>query len=262
MPPPNTVGLPQRFFIIGEQNGTFERVEVVRSPLADVDSQLRNLAQELAMFIPRLFILPESRLACSASLTSKLLTLVCRLPSLRMSTYWRVVPASRETANKPTIVPHFVPADGAIRLAPEWLPPADMALFFLSHFDAHPTGWLYNRSSLAAIHTNKAVHGFFKLPLPNIYPNCKLCLGNDGNHIQPDVRAPLSVVMEKSLNVFQNSGWNADLLASNPVDIIHQFFRFSAEDNKTPMPARTDWPAHFIKVSNSDFNNIPFISIV
>lgn len=255
MATPVTTGLPPRFYQLSDA-GTFERVEIHRYPLIDVDSQLRAMAQDIPNFLPRQYVLPDFNLPVHMLISGSNLTHLVRLPSFKLSTYYTIRTGPR--GGSPAMVPVFKADGGAIRLTPDWTPPSDMALFFLSHFTFSSGYWAYSQSSLVAISLTKNVNGIFKLPLPNVYANCKLCLGREANETHNDAQMLTSVVFAKSLAIFQNSNWNTDMISENNLEVTEAMFRFSAEDNKTQLPVMKEWAQSCIKANNNLFTGIPF----
>lgn len=254
-------GLPPTFYAFSENGSSFERVEVRRMPLADVDAQIRALAQDIPSFITSMFSIPAG--IVHACLSNRLLTLVTILPSFPILTHWTVVkPTDRRS--KAYIVPTFTDNQDSFQASPVWSPPKDMRLFIMSHYDlvdAHPK---WARSSLVAVQTNPENKRHYKLPLPNIFGNCKLCLGRDNTQLtNEDIRKlPLADQMQKSVDVFTSGQWNIDLLHENNPDVINSMFRFSADDNKTQLDVPENWSAMLVAVSNQDFASIPFHSIL
>lgn len=260
-PSPQTEGLPKTFYAFSENGSSFERVEVRRTPLADVDSQLRALSQEIPTAIQNVFVIPAGKV--HMCLSNKLFTLITPLKEIPLLTYWTVVkPPDKRT--KAWIAPTFVNNASSFRASPVWCPPKDMRLFIMSHYNMPEGLPRWARSSLVAVSTDPENKRHYKLPLPNIFANCKLCLGRD---IVPLVSAeiialPLADQMQKSIEMFTAGEWNTDLLNENDPAVTNAVFRFSADDNKTQLDVPTEWPSLLVSVSNSDFNGIPFHSIL
>lgn len=256
-----TPGLAPTFYTLNDVNGTFEKVTITRQVVADADAQLRALSNDQCLFIPRACSVGRQPVHVAAS--AHLLTMACRLPNLRLSTFWKIIqPPDRR--HKPYIVPIFHDAgSGEFRAAPVWTPYSNMAMFFVSCFQTSNGQYVYSRSNIAVVCTDKRYPGTYRFPLPNIHGNGKLCLGSDAGQITADATLPLASMFDKALEVFQSSPWNTDLLNENAPDVINAHFRFSAEDNKTQVPGPIEeWPISWVKISNTDFSAIPFHTLL
>lgn len=260
----NTIagGIPARAYIISEDSGQFERLEIKRSPLTGVDSLLKQLAQEIPTFIPKMFMIPAGPVHFSFS--SKMLTLAVLLPTIRLLTLWSVVrpPDKRQKAY---LIPVFQGAD-TLRLAPVWTPPSNMRVFFCNHMQANGSGvYLHTHAALVAIRTDdKDDRKCYKLPLPNMYENCKLCMGGTPTQElqSPEMlKRPIADQMQAAVDSFNRSTWNGDLLSHNRIETVEAMFQFSAEDNVTQVNPMKDWHLSLPAVSNTDFATIPFHSL-
>ena len=84
----------------------------------------------------------------------------------------------------------------------------------------------------------------YRLPLPNLYEDCKLCTGQfEGSY------GSGAECVTASLEQFRKSKWNADLMRT--VERSQQFFRFQpTNETFTTLPiAATDWTTLCDKVS-------------
>jgi len=262
-----TLGLPQKFYTISAENGTFERVEVYRSPLSSVDSVLKTLAQDIPVFVKDLFVIPPGR-NVHIAFSSKLMTLVTELPSLRINTFWTLVkPEDKKKKGYFTPAFHNRNNNTAIQLAPEWKPPANMKVFFCNHFDqsAQDGVFRHSRASLVAIKTDDVKNrNHYKLPITNLYENCKLCLGSVsvGALITSAViLKPFADQMQLAVDLFNSSTWNSDLIQHVDISQCNKLFRISVEDNATTVEPWPEWHEHLPSVSNNDFVTIPFHSL-
>lgn len=138
-----------------------------------------------------------------------------------------------ETDDK-QIVPTFF-KDGEERVTLQWDPPKDCRLFLMLHVSplatVDGTSYVSRQQYLYAVDSDKAT---FRLPLPNLYDDCRICsgMGAEGFH------APfISDLVVTAVSSIANSQWNSDLLKS--LETSQKFFRFSgtAEGFKT-IPVR------------------------
>lgn len=266
-PNPSTLGLPKQFYTISAETGQFERVEVYRSPLSSVDNMLKTLAQDIPIFVRDMFVLPAGNVHVAFS--SKMLTMVMMLPTVQLNTQWTLF-KHEDKRKKGYFYPTFVDrrAGETVQLSPKWLPPANMRVFFCNHFD--PSGqdgvYRHSRASLVAIHlTEDGVEDrkHYKLPLTNLYDNCKLCLGSmHVNDLVTLVTKPYADQMQAALNGFNASTWNSDLIQHVNLEHSHKLIQISVDDNTTTVNPWGDWHKYLPPIGNTDFATVPFHSII
>lgn len=228
-----------------------------------MDDALRSLASEVVVTLPRMF--KSNGLWVHAVSLPKKLALLARLTAMQITTFYVPKPPARRGAPA-RIVPVFQQVPGSIPLTFKWTPPADMAVWFINHYNPNATGhWDYYYSSMVWTHAPGAgrapAAGLFKPPLPNVHENSKLCLGSGRENIQPpNYGTPLDGTFTSALNIFNANRWNADLLNLIDLSITEDMFAFDAVDNVTPIPMTTPWQDRMVncKVSNLEFNHIPF----
>lgn len=252
------IGLPNAFYAIDAEAGAFVRYTIMRQQIADVDQQIKALAQETSILFPKFSKLEtDVHLCCSP----KLLTLTCQLPKLRIATWFRVDPPARRGEHG-VATPCFGQQTSftCVQMDPWWTPPSNMRLFFATHFTPHQSEWLYSQSTLIVICTEKGQTAMFKFPFPNIYENGKLCLGNDATALTDRaVPMPLMEKFSKALTVFQRAPWNGDLLNGRDFAIAVQLVRFDADDpTKQLDPTIPQWWAQLTRINNALVASIPF----
>ena len=92
----------------------------------------------------------------------------------------------------------------------------------------------------------------YKLPLGNLYENCRLCMGDYDSTCSS---ATGSLVT--ALKQFRAAPWNSDLFSDE--DIVHKFFRFKPlEKGFQTLPIQVDWTTVCTKVSTA---NLKFIEV-
>jgi hypothetical protein len=94
-------------------------------------------------------------------------------------------------------------------------------------------------------------HRGFRLPLPNLHDDCRICTGNFEDRYDTGGEAVLA-----SLEQFRKSKWNADLMRT--VERSQKFFRFQPTNetfHTLPIEA-ADWTALCDKVSTDIMERI------
>lgn len=110
--------------------------------------------------------------------------------------------------------------DDGISFSPIWTPPTSMKLVFATkvlEFRTRPQTSHNHCCYLMAYHGKTC----WRLPLPNVYDNCDICMG------QFDGRADsVLAAFMKAYDQFNNSTWNSDLLDSSRKEKSDALFHF------------------------------------
>ena len=240
--------LPPQFIMLTPDG--LARVAVKVDRVGDIDPFIRQLAADTPVVVPRAFVLGDKPVHMAVS--QRNLTLFTRLDHFNITTTYA-------THSRGVVTPAFAaPTPGAVTLTCKWVAPANMALWFVALFDVNATPrCVYSRSSLAVACTEERHKGVFRLPLPNIYENGRLCLGrNEPATVQPDASDPMFTVFERAAGVFNRSSWNSDLLHTANAPARARTFQFSLANNES-VNVDPAWPTFFDRISNTDFNNLP-----
>lgn len=95
-----------------------------------------------------------------------------------------------------------------VMMSLEWKKPDDMELVFSSDCTKDRGRWRMGECFLFARKANKP--GFLKLPLPNLYEDGRICMGNEvAGSIRGDT---LEGCFKAALESFADTRWNSDLL--------------------------------------------------
>lgn len=170
-----------------------------------------------------------------------------KLPFLRLS-----APFTMHTAGYlyPNFVSHTDP-----RLEMQWNKFADMELVLLvitNYSPAHKIKGLnpilFSNLYLVAVDKDRR---FYKLPLPNVYDDCRVCYGNQEIKGQPTASDMLNFIFA----LFMSSPWNADLWKD--AHKTQALFRFKPEGKVfNQMMPEQHWTTLCTKVATSHLNNI------
>jgi hypothetical protein len=137
-------------------------------------------------------------------------------------------------------------APNTIIVDASWVPPESMRLVLLvaTNHGGQLTTWLYAISPAAR---------YYKLPAPNLYDDCRVCLGDfypDGAKCQVDY---LNAVCEQ----FAKSQWNSDLWRNNPN--TEPMFRFKPGTEGsaiTTLPPLAEWTTLCAKVATGTIERV------
>jgi hypothetical protein len=165
-----------------------------------------------------------------------------RIPSIVLNTTF--------DADNDKLFPTF--RSGALpHLRMEWTPPPGLTVFFVMLMVANSdSSWSITRDRhyLLGVDNTKTVPGWFRLPLPNIYADGQVCMGNYTSQ-HPTIHACATAAIDQLLN----SPWNSDLLGD--ITPIKALFSFDSTTNK-PLPPVTPWHTHMVRVNNVLFERI------
>jgi len=127
-------------------------------------------------------------------------------------------------------------------MSPKWICPESMALYFVSKIYGWNTRMTlpktqYDQSNyLFALDSNKVA---WKLPLPNIFDDCAICMGRfDGSGIS------IQEAFGLALSQFMKSSWNSDLNSSVTTQKAGSMFMFKPTENdvvQVEMDASVHW---------------------
>lgn len=153
-------------------------------------------------------------------------------------------------ANK-LMVPQFQSREDPI-MTLKWEPPDDMRLCFCMSVTL-PTGvdqgFGCNYHYLFATDKAKAA---YRLPLPNLYDDCRICMGTDS----PITGGTLTECVSRCLDIFQAAQWGSHLLKS--LENSQAFFKFDPKNDGFNPVYPADWKALTIKVANDMTSNVLF----
>lgn len=162
------------------------------------------------------------------------------IDSIHLKTWFNYV--SEEEQVK--MVPVFSRGEQSIEMNPEWKPPEDMVLAFITHILQHH----FCNAYLIAISMES--RGLFKLPLPNLYGDGKLCLGGGA-----DIPGRNAVdLADNALEDFNQSKWNRDLLSRVSRESLNNMFAFDEQGKQ--IPHEGDWKTSCEEVSCDIYNTV------
>ena len=141
----------------------------------------------------------------------------CKLDGIQIDTNWRtegecIVPAYGDAARP------------AMRL--KWVPPGAMSLYLFVGliYSVDDVDWMRtDQVYLVAVDEESNQHRTHRLPLANIHNTCQVCMGSG---YREAFRGDLLTNLQKTVEWFQNSKYNADLTDDLSRSRSAQLFRF------------------------------------
>lgn len=166
--------------------------------------------------------------------------------------YW-TVPLQRLIMKAPfkmingAMVPLFTSSTDPV-LSLEWKPAGDIRLFITQHTVPDPAGnHAVGNTYLFAVDKRG---NYWKLPLPNLYDDCRVCMGSNGIAYGANAQ---ELFLQLIMN-FEESRWNADLWKT--VEQTQNLFRFEPKNEGfVTLPPTASWTQLSVKVSTEITQN-------
>lgn len=132
-----------------------------------------------------------------------------------------------------------------------WTPPGTMKLFMIvkAKSDLVNKQWMLVESYLIAKAASAVPAGFFRLPLPNIYPDGRVCLGNDFKGHSPTLLG----VLKAAIRRLNESSWNTDMLPD--MDESWKLLRFNSTTLAAETPEGNWWDA-CTRISRLEYDSL------
>lgn len=232
-------------------DGRFARVDINIVDLGDQSELLKRVSAELPVNLPNAFTLPGNR-QVSLQCKSGLVIAWTELSKVRIQTVYTIT-------DDGTRYPLF-------RAAPVNVPPeheaaydfepglARMRMFFTVSMKWTGKEYLYELANLICKAPKRKE--IFRPPLPNIFGDARLCMGNGYTNKGPN----LADVFAHALSHFETSKWNADAMEGLSGDMMRAMYSF--KDNKqVPLAAEHKWwewpPCH--AVNTMHYGELPIV---
>lgn len=219
--------------IILRENGTLTERVIRERDLNAGPAVLEALTESVTRSVRQVLRLPEwGAVHASVGLDDTLWTVV--LDRLPLATRFRLV--------ADVLVPAFA-AESDLELSLVWQVPRDMRLAFVVRTESEEGEVVIHQNYLFACDTRNRA---YRLPLPNLFDDCKVCTGEFGR-THPSGAAAVAASVEQ----FRASPWNADLMPA--IERSQQCFRFQpTNESFTTLPiAAADWTTLCDKVSTA-----------
>lgn len=245
---PNTIEGP----LMGMIDGRFVRIDIAVQDLGPQDAMLKKISQDLPTNMRNAFVLPGGKFA---HIQAKSSNIICwtELDTIRIDTVYMLgkdgvrypLFKHQPTANTPE---HNASYNWAPKLA-------SMRMFFSSTFQFNGTTYDWANSYLVCKAPRR--NEIFRPPLPNIFGDSKLCMGNDYQHSSPC----LADAFVHSLAHLDASRWNADAMEGLTSDHIKALLSFDADGKQIAPPKDYKWiecPACHA-VNNMNYGELPLV---
>lgn len=156
--------------------------------------------------------------------------------------------------NNDHLVPVFNPhRSGAVPATLTWAVPDGMRLFLVVQAkESRPEKrWLLQNAFLISKAAGGTPAGYFRLLLPNIYPDGRACLGTGWPSKQPT----LVGLLEAAQKQLQESPWNTDLMPEELETKTWSLFRFSPATLNSVAPVNA-WHTYCQRVNRTEYDQI------
>lgn len=239
------------FPLIGMVDGNFVRYTLGIENLGRQDELLKKLSQGIPTDLLNAFVLPGGKMA---HIQTRSDSIICwtELQMLRISTVYTI---ARDGTRYPVFKPAPAPDTAEHEFAFDWDPKlAGMRLFFTSTMMFADRNYHWNASYLVAKAEKRKE--LFRPPLPNIFADSRMCLGNDYQHRS----ACLADAFAHTLAHLDSSKWNHDAMENLTADTVKVLYSF--KDNKqVPIPKEFKWTdlPQCRPVNNLNYGELPIV---
>ena len=173
-----------------------------------------------------------------------------RIPQLMLDTYWAVNTETNQW------YPVFKPDPGTVAQVLPWVPPSGTNLYLVSAWP-EPTRHTY------LVATRDVAPGFFRPPLPNIFEDGRVCMGN--HEVDPPERTPLLDQFKTMVDTFHRNPWNTDLVTRTPNNerVARALFAYTLTDTPEQVRATYDVDTQhagaWVKINNAYVEGLPLV---
>lgn len=244
------VKFPNPCFLL--EDGEFKRIDFQIMNLGPQDAMLKELSGSMPTTVPSAFTIGEN--VCGIQVKGASIVVWAELAKLTIDTVYAPVastgefyPMFRSAPNKGTLEQNRQEA---------WLPNQfKLRLFFIVGFTKSGDSFVASKESCFLVAKKEGQNQTMRPPLPNIYTDGRLCMGDFG--VKEKI---LEVAFAKALTHLHNSRWNSDLLDDMSLEDIAKIFTFKDGVNKPP-PARFDVSKvpQCINVNNQIYSDLPLV---
>lgn len=235
-------------------DGRFARVDINVTDLGSQDDEINKVAAKTPTNLANAFLLPGGRPAHIQTIGSSVIVWT-ELLKLNLSTVFTV---ARDGSRYPIFKHKPTTSPPEHEATMEWDPAvAGMRIFFTSTLEwtePHKL-YLWKASYLIAKHPKRKE--IFVPPLPNLFTDARLCLGNEYRNNG----ACLADVFCHSLAHFETSRWNSDAMEGLTGDDARAMFSFDKGNKQIPPGKEYSWTE--IKkchtVNNLNYGDLPIV---
>lgn len=228
---PHPLDFSDGFGVLIKRDGRAYRFNIqTPTPIEASDEIMARIASQQGKEIIQPFDINGA--ACKMVLHKENTALVSfRIRVLTLRTYW--MPLS----DNQVLVPTWNNVPNSVEFALRWPVPDSMRLHFAAECVRAGGMWKVSEPILFATHV-PTVNGFWRLPLPNMYDDGKICLGRDPSTHQAD--PSLHLMLTKVLAKLAETRWGVDL----PPNLTNSqaMFRFNMYDH-SPIYYSGEWSA-------------------
>lgn len=188
-------------------------VRITSQPLnmEHINAALDRAVQSAYRRVPGVCLIDRQPVAVAVSNENTLIG--TQLLQLKINSHFLLVDGSLE--------PRWAGGPGALAMTCTWVPPSDCQLFFAIKAKPYERKWklhegyFFTKSLIAG--------GFFKLPLPNLFEDGRICLGNSLGSVS--LNDTLEGLLKGVLNHFTESPWGTDMTPD--MGLTKRLFRFN-----------------------------------
>lgn len=244
------VKFPNPCYVLDD--GSFKRIDWSMADLGPQDALLKELSGSVPTTIPSAFTIGGN--VCGIQMKGASIVVWTELDKVAVDTVYVPVVSTGEfyacfkgAPDKDSLHQNRCEA---------WLPNQfKLRVFFVTAFTKAGENFQASKESCYLVAKKEGSNQTIRPPLPNIYTDGRLCMGDFGAK-----EKILEVAFAKSLTHLHSSRWNTDLLDGMSLEDMAKIFTFKDGVNKPP-PARFDVSkvAHCIAINNQIYSDLPLV---
>lgn len=201
----------ETFYALDRQHGLV-RVNQIVQRISDADTVLKNIVNSEGRTV-RNFARSQEGVMLSVNSSDQDSVVWGNIPSISISCGWE--------PSGDLLVPDF---RKSTHMRFEWTPPEGVKVFFVAHVSPLESG-AYRMLHALVFAAIDGHPGAFRLPLPNTYDSCEICLGES----RVPAAESLSQVWSRNHEVYRMASYNTDLLSDHIMNSAPAVFAFSKE---------------------------------
>ena len=237
--------MPDEIEYVLKQGGILIRRDTTERNVAVGDQVINQLAMNSVTQVKNVFACSVNNLPTFVSVITRGREFYCsfRMNTLTIKSPFRLVDG--------ILIPMFSsPNDPVMPMV--WVVPPNMKLRVLLQMTVEPGAPYRSVAAIMWLYAYDNNGNAYRLPLPNLYDDCKVCTGTQGRTLVQTMQ----LAIEQHMETFRVSTWNADLWTT--VTESQTLFRFKPEgDEFKPLPVAENWFIHCKKVATAFSAMIP-----
>lgn len=237
----------QSYLCLAPDGRVYHQKTIFRD-LGDQSAVLDSIGGQLPVDIGMAFKLPNG-LPVGIQRKNRNIFMYTAMPALKLNTVWR--PYGKDPVKMMLV--GISEAETDIQASYLWTPPETMKVWLVVVFaytgQKEMNDYGFNSAYLVASGNKK----FYRLPLPNLYEHCQICMGTKAYTAKDTWQDRYIEAYEQ----FWNSPWNTDMREKHKAEHTTAMFQFNAKGKQLPVPE--NWADYCLVTNNGNYSDLPIV---